>query len=51
MCFHEFLDHVKKKIRLAYASGPVRKAIASQRNEAGEIARSVPTVARKGNYE
>ena len=34
-------QHIKKKIRLAYAGSAVRKAIASQRNEAGQIARSV----------
>ena len=38
---HVLENHVKEKIRLAYASSAVRKAIASQRNEAGEIARSV----------
>ncbi len=38
---HVVEDHVKEKIRLAYASSAVRKAIASQANEAGEIARSV----------
>jgi putative metalloprotease len=32
--------HIKKKIRLAYAGSAVRKAIASQRNEAGLMARS-----------
>jgi putative metalloprotease len=38
---HVVEDHVKEKIRLAYASSAVRKAIASQRNEAGQIARGV----------
>jgi len=33
--------HVKEKIRMAYAGSAVRKAIASQQNEAGTIARSV----------
>lgn len=33
-------QHIKKKIRLAYAGSAVRKAIASQRSEAGQIARS-----------
>ena len=37
---HVVEDHVKEKIRIAYASSAVRKAIASQVNEAGEIARS-----------
>ena len=38
---HVVEDHVTAKIRLAYAGSAVRKAIASQRNEAGQIARSV----------
>lgn len=38
---HVVEDHVKEKIRLAYASSAFRKAIASQVSEAGEIARSV----------
>jgi putative metalloprotease len=38
---HVVDDHVKEKIRLAYAGSAVRKAIAAQRNEAGQIARSV----------
>lgn len=33
--------HIQRKIRLAYASSAVRKAIASQQNEAGAIAASV----------
>ncbi len=37
---HVVEKHIKKKIMLAYAGGAVRKAIASQQNEAGEIARS-----------
>ena len=38
---HVVEDHVEEKIRLAYAGSAVRKAVASQRNEAGRIARSV----------
>ncbi|HSO19089.1 MAG TPA: M48 family metallopeptidase [Desulfosarcina sp.] len=38
---HVIDDHIKNKIRLAYAGSAVRKAIASQRNEAGQIARGV----------
>ena len=38
---HVVKKHIKKKIQIAYASSAVRKAIASQQNEAGEIARSV----------
>ena len=38
---HVVDNHVKEKIRLAYAGSAVRKAIASQRSEAGQIARSV----------
>jgi putative metalloprotease len=37
---HVVKKHIKNKIRLAYAGSAVRKAIASQQNEAGEIARS-----------
>lgn len=37
---HVVEKHIKKKIMLAYAGRAVRKAIASQRNEAGQIARS-----------
>ncbi len=37
---HVALNHIKKKIMLAYAGRAVRKAIASQQNEAGQIARS-----------
>lgn len=37
---HVTAKHIKKKIMLAYAGRAVRKAIASQQNEAGEIARS-----------
>lgn len=37
---HVAKKHIQKKIRLAYAGSAVRKAIASQHNEAGEIARS-----------
>jgi putative metalloprotease len=38
---HVVEQHIKRKIRLAYASSAVRKAIASQQSEAGEMARSV----------
>jgi len=38
---HVVDNHIKNKIRLAYAGSAVRKAVASQRNEAGQIARSV----------
>jgi putative metalloprotease len=38
---HVIDDHIKKKIRLAYAGSAVRKAIASQRSETGQIARGV----------
>ncbi len=37
---HVVEKHIKKKIMLAYAGRAVRKAIASQQNEAGQIARS-----------
>lgn len=37
---HVVEKHIKKKIRLAYAGSAVRKAVASQQNAAGEIARS-----------
>jgi len=37
---HVVKNHVQEKIRLAYASSAVRKAIASQQNEIGDIARS-----------
>lgn len=37
---HVTEKHIKKKMMLAYASSAVRKAIASQNNEAGDIARS-----------
>jgi putative metalloprotease len=37
---HVTARHIKRKIRLAYAGRAVRKAIASQQNEAGRIARS-----------
>ncbi len=37
---HVVAKHVKQKIMLAYAGSAVRKAIASQQNQAGEIARS-----------
>lgn len=38
---HVVEKHVKKKIMFAYAGSAVRKAIASQQNPTGEIARSV----------
>jgi len=38
---HVVKKHIKKKIMLAYAGSAVRKAIASQQNEAGQLARSV----------
>jgi putative metalloprotease len=37
---HVVENHVKEKLRLAYAGSAVRKAIASQQNEVGDIARS-----------
>ncbi len=37
---HVVAKHIKKKIRMAYAGRAVRKAIASQHNQAGQIARS-----------
>ncbi|MDZ7582093.1 MAG: M48 family metallopeptidase [Deltaproteobacteria bacterium] len=37
---HVVENHVKEKLRLAYAGSAVRKAVASQQNEAGDIARS-----------
>lgn len=37
---HVAENHVKEKIRLAYAGSAVRKAIASQQNQVGAIARS-----------
>jgi len=37
---HVAENHIKEKLRLAYAGSAVRKAIASQQNEAGDIARS-----------
>ena len=36
---HVVAKHIKKKIMLAYAGSAARKAIASQQNTAGEIAR------------
>ena len=38
---HIVKNHIRKKIRLAYAASAVRKGIASQRNMAGEVARSL----------
>lgn len=38
---HVTQKHIKKKIMLAYAGSAVRKAIASQQSETGQIARSV----------
>lgn len=37
---HVVKKHIKRKISMAYLSSVVRKAMASQQNEAGEIARS-----------
>jgi putative metalloprotease len=37
---HVAAEHIRKKIMLAYAGRAVRQAIASQRNKAGQIARS-----------
>lgn len=37
---HVVENHIKEKLRLAYAGSAVRKAIASQSNEVGGIARS-----------
>jgi putative metalloprotease len=37
---HVVKKHIQKKIMLAYAGSAVRKAIAAQYNQAGEIARS-----------
>jgi metalloprotease len=37
---HVVEEHAKEKIRLAYAGSAVRKAVASQRSEAGQIAGS-----------
>jgi putative metalloprotease len=37
---HVVENHIKEKLRLAYAGSAVRKAIASQQNEIGDIARS-----------
>ena len=38
---HIVKNHIRKKIRLAYAASAVRKGIASQKNMAGELARSL----------
>ena len=37
---HVMKDHVRKKIRLAYAGRAVRKGVAAMNNEVGDIARS-----------
>ena len=37
---HVVENHIREKLRLAYAGSAVRKAVASQQNEAGDIARS-----------
>lgn len=37
---HVVENHIKEKLRLAYAGSAVRKAIASQQNEVGDVARS-----------
>jgi len=36
---HVMKNHIRKKIRLAYAASAVRKGIASQNNIAGDVAR------------
>ena len=38
---HVMKNHIRKKIRLAYAASAVRKGIASQNNNAGNVARSL----------
>lgn len=38
---HIMKKHIRKKIQVAYAASAVRKGIASQRNAAGDVARSV----------
>ena len=38
---HIMKKHIRKKIQVAYAASAVRKGIASQRNAAGDIARSL----------
>ncbi|MBI4765724.1 MAG: M48 family metallopeptidase [Deltaproteobacteria bacterium] len=38
---HIVKNHIRKKIRLAYAASAVRKGVASQKNLAGEVARSL----------
>lgn len=38
---HVAKNHLRKKIRLAYAASAVRKGVASQKNLAGEVARSL----------
>ncbi len=38
---HVAKNHLRKKIRLAYAASAVRKGVASQKNLSGEIARSL----------
>lgn len=38
---HVVLNHSKEKVRLAYGSSAIRKGLASQDNEIGQIARSV----------
>jgi putative metalloprotease len=37
---HVVLEHLEEKLRLAYAGSALRKAVGSQQNEAGTIARS-----------
>ncbi len=38
---HVVKNHIRKKIKLAYAASAVRKGVASQQNTAGDLARSV----------
>jgi metalloprotease len=38
---HVMKNHIRKKIRLAYAASAVRKGVASQNNTAGDLARSI----------
>ena len=38
---HIAKNHIRKKIRLAYAASAVRKGVASQKNLAGDVARSL----------
>jgi putative metalloprotease len=38
---HVVKNHIRKKVKLAYAASAVRKGVASQQNTAGDVARSV----------